>query len=63
MVSEKDYRYMKARYLSFLSKCFQQAFSTPISKATVPFLFLRIVLNLKYYVLEDIIILISKKCR
>jgi len=52
---------------SFLDK--EEILKTPhrgivlfINRATTPFLFLRIVLMLTYYVLEYIIVLISKKC-
>jgi len=33
-----------------------------MDRATIPFLFLRFFLILQYYVLENITILISKKC-
>jgi len=35
---------------------------SPVGRATIPSLFLRFVLILKYYVLENIAVLISKKC-
>ena len=49
--------------VNIYSKCFRQGSEySPMYRATILSLFLRFVLVLQYYVLENITVLISKKC-
>jgi len=56
----KNFLKMGSQNKKFEKPCFRE--TQPISRATIPSLFLRFVLILRYYVLENINVLISKKC-